>query len=361
MLGYFKRFVDNFSKKYNVKNSEKYIDLIHYDAEGKIFESKYILKDIIGKSNYEVYQCISKNNKNNCTKEYACKVIKYTEQESQINVEKSEECFKKYFREIYPLSCKKKYIVKIYEIFIGQQEMKIIMEKCDTNLQIYIDKYLVQNQYNPKMIDLLKICLQISKAIKFLKEKGLAHRDIKPENILVKQQKQELQIKLTDFGLSKEPQKKDNQYTQNQTLCGTAGYQSPEIHQEIEYNPFKNDIYSLGSTFFSIFSKINCIVIKQLEKNQISDVDELNSQTDSRIQSSILKQIRNNLLKKQKDIKADFDISELLQGQFQQTNIKNYYEICELTNEMLSFYQDKRPTIEKVVDRLQHQIKGETE
>ena len=52
---------------------------------------------------------------------------------------------------------------------------------------------------------------------------NIAHRDIKPENIMLSEKDE---IKLIDFGLSKQQKKKE---TLMKTVCGTPYYMAPEV------------------------------------------------------------------------------------------------------------------------------------
>ena len=65
------------------------------------------------------------------------------------------------------------------------------------------------------------------------------HRDIKPENILLNS---EGQLKLTDFGISKQLEKT---YAITNTFVGTLIYMSPERMGGKNYS-YSSDIWSLG-------------------------------------------------------------------------------------------------------------------
>lgn len=92
---------------------------------------------------------------------------------------------------------------------------------------------------------------QILLALDFFQNKKIVHRDIKPDNILIKsiENKTEYEIRVADMGLSI--------FTPNDELlftkCGTPGYVAPEIFT-LEGYSYKADIFSLGSTFYSLLT-----------------------------------------------------------------------------------------------------------
>ena len=52
--------------------------------------------------------------------------------------------------------------------------------------------------------DAREVIGRLLSAIMFLHSKDIAHRDLKPENILLVNRSDDVQIKLTDFGLAKQ-------------------------------------------------------------------------------------------------------------------------------------------------------------
>ena len=68
-------------------------------------------------------------------------------------------------------------------------------------------------------------------------KKPIVHRDIKPSNILIKCE-QPLEIRLSDFGLSKQSENLDS-------VVGTWRYTAPELHSADHYSELV-DVWSLG-------------------------------------------------------------------------------------------------------------------
>jgi len=83
--------------------------------------------------------------------------------------------------------------------------------------------------------DVKDMASQLLSALGYLHSQGVTHRDVKPDNILISS-RSPLQVKLTDFGLSKVV---DNGETFLRTFCGTLLYCAPEVYTE--YQEFDND------------------------------------------------------------------------------------------------------------------------
>jgi serine/threonine protein kinase len=90
-----------------------------------------------------------------------------------------------------------------------------------------------------------KIFSQIVSSLSCCHSMNIIHRDIKPENILITKEEQ---IKLIDFGLSKQIETISKSMS---TETGTSNYMSPEIINEQKY--FSNsDVWSLGCVLFEL-------------------------------------------------------------------------------------------------------------
>jgi len=85
-----------------------------------------------------------------------------------------------------------------------------------------------------------KIFSQIVEGVKYLHSIRIVHRDLKLENILLNDK---LQVKLSDFGLSKILDPSDEEFMK--TRCGTPSYVAPEILLGEAYTPAV-DLWSLG-------------------------------------------------------------------------------------------------------------------
>jgi len=83
----------------------------------------------------------------------------------------------------------------------------------------------------------------ILSAVDYIHRQDIAHRDIKPANILYSRNDDD--VKLIDFGLA-------CTISQCRPGAGTPLYSPPELLTNKIYDPFKHDIWGIGSTFFEI-------------------------------------------------------------------------------------------------------------
>lgn len=110
--------------------------------------------------------------------------------------------------------------------FIGheetQRQLVLIMEYVplgDLSTQVGSDRAMPEFKCQI-------IAWQLCSALEYLHKRCITHRDIKPENILIQCQ-EPLNVKLSDFGLSKRITSEDAFL---QTFCGTLLYCAPEIY-----------------------------------------------------------------------------------------------------------------------------------
>ena len=99
------------------------------------------------------------------------------------------------------------------------------------------------------MIQIGKIARQVLSVLGYLHRNRIIHRDIKPHNLLV--QDSDLNIKITDFGLSTFIPKPDGMTL---TVCGSNSYMAPEIFLRKGYS-FEVDVWSLGVTAYWLMYK----------------------------------------------------------------------------------------------------------
>lgn len=96
--------------------------------------------------------------------------------------------------------------------------------------------------------EVVKIGLQITRALAEAHKVGMVHRDIKPENILMEHGTG--LAKLADLGLVKSSEPDDTSVTQAGVALGTPNYISPEQARGDQVIDIRSDIYALGATLY---------------------------------------------------------------------------------------------------------------
>ena len=137
-----------------------------------------------------------------------------------------------------------------YEYFCTETKFFNVMELCDCNLQLLLNKK--ENGFNDKEIH--EILNQLNNTFKIMDKNNIIHRDLKLENILVKFENKEKNIytvKLTDYGASKQLISTTRKM---KTHIGTILTMAPEILLEEEYDS-KCDIWSLGVIIYQLYFK----------------------------------------------------------------------------------------------------------
>ncbi|OMJ75761.1 hypothetical protein SteCoe_25027 [Stentor coeruleus] len=176
-------------------------------------------------------------------------------------------------------------IIKIYKTDIGQAQgryfLRVIMDLFENGNLADLIKSRCPNNYWPEE-DLLNYLTQLVEVFSILEERKVAHRDIKPENIFVSNDLKDLIV--GDLGTAKE------HFNLSETIAGTPMYLSPLLRQayitflsgssiNLQHDPFKSDVYSLGLTFLYMASLRECsdlLNLANLMEKTRQRIDELN-------------------------------------------------------------------------------------
>lgn len=139
-----------------------------------------------------------------------------------------------------------KYIVKIINWFYTETNVYIIMEYAENG---DLDAVIKKQKESKKTLDdkiIYKIIYQTTCGLRDLHKNKILHRDIKPSNVLVFP---DYNVKLADFGISKNLSATSNAYTQ----IGTPFYMSPEIINGYPYS-YSNDFWGLGCVYYELIT-----------------------------------------------------------------------------------------------------------
>jgi serine/threonine-protein kinase len=135
-------------------------------------------------------------------------------------------------------------ITAIHNAFWVDTDLILIMEYVDGESL----RQIIERGQAP-YVTALSYARQILRALGHAHQRGVVHRDISPSNILVTR---EGRIKLTDFGLAKEPH--DLGLTISGSMLGSLHYSSPEQIRSSAAADARSDLYSCGAVFYELFT-----------------------------------------------------------------------------------------------------------
>jgi serine/threonine protein kinase len=134
------------------------------------------------------------------------------------------------------------------DTFCKNNNTYIVLEYINGNdLKNIIQNKISNNTYFSQE-EILNIFVQLLMAVEYLHRNNILHRDIKPANIMISNVGQ---LKLCDFGFSKQCEYDVDTTQLTQTILGTPAYMSPEIIQNVGYNS-KSDMWSIGIILFQL-------------------------------------------------------------------------------------------------------------
>ncbi|KAL4470176.1 hypothetical protein ABPG72_009101 [Tetrahymena utriculariae] len=222
-------------------------DKMEFDMEYNLQSGK-----IIGQGSFgSVYKCVSSED----NQEWAIKIIEVVDREEYKGSAEHE-------MNIFLQMDSHPNIIGIKRIYTWTNDIThkfsavIVQELADKGLY---DEYQQRRKANAiftedEIMTYLKQCVD---GLYFIMLKnGIYHRDIKTENILLKNN----QIKITDFGVSKNIQAEKIRTLQSNTITGTPLFLSPKLWEgyikrsefNVQHDLQKSDIFSLGLVFLQL-------------------------------------------------------------------------------------------------------------
>lgn len=136
-------------------------------------------------------------------------------------------------------------IIHLHELYETTHSIYLVMD-------LVTGGELLKSLMSNEVYDLLKIINVMKKlleVLKYLKLKKVAHRDLKPENILLRNEADNTDILIADFGLSTLLNGSEIIFNH----CGTPGYIAPEVLNYASGQEFYDeqcDIFSVGVIFY---------------------------------------------------------------------------------------------------------------
>ena len=137
-----------------------------------------------------------------------------------------------------------------YDIFPGETTTDVIIRmELLTNLNDYMKQHTTDSESDLKST-VIKLGIDIGKALEDCEEEKIVHRDIKPDNIFVNKNRT---FKLGDFGLSRKMNKSASFSLRKS--AGTPLYMAPETFGWGSKTDYLSDIYSLGIVMYQLLNE----------------------------------------------------------------------------------------------------------
>ena len=140
-------------------------------------------------------------------------------------------------------------------------EISIRMEYLTSFMDYCAEKQLTEKE-------VIKLGMDLSKALEYCRKLKIIHRDIKPENIFVSRFGD---FKLGDFGIARELERTMSGFSKK----GTYSYMAPEMYKGKKYDS-RVDIYSLGIVLYRLMNH-NRLPFMSLDKQFITYRDKENA------------------------------------------------------------------------------------
>eukprot|EP01083_Nonionella_stella_P012183 34572_1 len=210
------------SRSPNPNNPEDKWDKLQ---KGKLTE-KFLIREKLGQGNFSVVRRVIRKSDGLV---FAAKIIS-TSKMLQQDINDTHEEVEILGRLDHPN------IVHLVDYIFTPRHLYIVLE-CLSGGELF-DRLQKKKRFTERMA--ANITKQIGSGLAYLHEKGIVHRDLKPENLIYEHDGDDANIKISDFGLSRDTRKRALK-----TSCGTPGYVAPEIIRQQPYDETV-DLWALG-------------------------------------------------------------------------------------------------------------------
>ena len=138
-------------------------------------------------------------------------------------------------------------VIRIIKVYEDQKYLCLLLELKEGG-SLYD---LICKQNKLKEDDSKIITAQILLAADYFHQRQILHRDLKPNNILIfNNSANQKEVTIADFGFAMDLSKVQKE---NQPICGTVGYHSPEVLRLEKYSE-KSDIFSIGVVLYNMIT-----------------------------------------------------------------------------------------------------------
>ena len=172
----------------------------------------------------------------------------------EINIPENSDCFleqkEKFKKEALRIrQLKNEHIVTVYDMFEENGTAYYVMDYIDGE---NLAERLKRSEQPMTEQEVRRILPQILDALKAVHDAGLWHLDLKPANIMLEKG---VNVKLIDFGASKQLNAQEGGATTSTSISYTNGY-APREQMEQSYDKFGpwTDIYALGATLYNLLT-----------------------------------------------------------------------------------------------------------
>ncbi|XP_072431784.1 serine/threonine-protein kinase 17A isoform X2 [Chiloscyllium punctatum] len=142
------------------------------------------------------------------------------------------------------------WVINLYEVYETASEMILVLEYAAGG-EIF-NQCVAEREEAFKEKDVKRLMRQILEGVAFLHRNNIVHLDLKPQNILLTSPSPLGDIKIVDFGLSRQV----NNNEELREIMGTPEYVAPEI---LNYEPISTatDMWSIGVLAYVMLTGIS--------------------------------------------------------------------------------------------------------